>query len=295
VVSLVTYEAPRTEASKPQEHPAVWGDTGLWVEEYADEPPRRPSGAVIAVVAILSVIVVAAVTLGVELTTTKTAYGARAELIFEPSPDLDDGQANRNFITQEFVLASPAVLQPVAQSTGVAVGDLQRSLSVETIEQSQVIRVTVSDSDPRRAKTLLTLIVQEYEKVVADDSRRFRQELKKRMDELAVSAAQDEATLQRLRAARGPTGAPGAEERAIQARVGQTRELLKRLQDRLVASELRQAGEASVRVLTQPYVLSDPVRPQPVNALALGLLIGLFTAAGIVVALLWSRLGQTAR
>jgi capsular polysaccharide biosynthesis protein len=48
-------------------------------------------------------------------------------------------------------------------------------------------------------------------------------------------------------------------------------------------------------ILTPPHVLEEPVKPQPVQALALGALAGIFIAAGMILLLAWPRLARNDR
>ena len=67
-------------------------------------------------------------------------------------------------MTQEVILRSRAVLDPVAGATGIPARRLEQALSTEVVNQSNVVRVTVADRDEPTAQRLAQLITEEYEK-----------------------------------------------------------------------------------------------------------------------------------
>jgi capsular polysaccharide biosynthesis protein len=93
-------------------------------------------------------------------------YAAQVDLVVEADPALSDDAANRLRATQKVTLSSPTVLEPVAASVDVAVEDLERSVSVAEIQDSNVLRLTVSNPDPQKAKATAQLITDEYQRYV---------------------------------------------------------------------------------------------------------------------------------
>lgn len=89
-------------------------------------------------------------------------YGAQAELLLKPRPDLSDGAAERVMLSEEVILKSPAVLGPVATQSGVSLESLQSAVTTSMAGRSNVLRLTVADRDPTRALSLLRAIQREY-------------------------------------------------------------------------------------------------------------------------------------
>jgi hypothetical protein len=85
--------------------------------------------------------------------TRQPVYGAQVEVVFTPGADLSDNAVDRAMLTQEVILRSPAMLRPVASSTGTAVEDLQQAISTEVVDQSNVLRITVRSRDRVRGGT----------------------------------------------------------------------------------------------------------------------------------------------
>jgi len=91
-----------------------------------------------------------------------TVYGAQAELLLKPRPDLSDGAAERVMLSEEVILKSAAVLGPVATQSGVPLESLQSAVTTSMAGRSNVLRLTVADRDPTRAVSLLRAIQREY-------------------------------------------------------------------------------------------------------------------------------------
>lgn len=75
-------------------------------------------------------------------------------------------QSSRELIsTYNVILTSPVILEPVVEETGAtsSVGELRSNISVEAEEESQVATVTIEDTEPQQAVTLVNTLAQNFE------------------------------------------------------------------------------------------------------------------------------------
>jgi capsular polysaccharide biosynthesis protein len=94
--------------------------------------------------------------------TQPRVYGATADILLVARPELSDAAVDRALQTQEMVIVSPVVLQPVATDTRIPLAQLQRDVSAGIVGRSNVLRLSVRDRDPRRAVTVARLVTGEY-------------------------------------------------------------------------------------------------------------------------------------
>jgi capsular polysaccharide biosynthesis protein len=94
-------------------------------------------------------------------------YGAEADVLLTPRPELSDNAVDRALLTQTLVVVSPSVLQPVASRTGIPLDRLQRDVSAGMVNRSNILRITVADRERDRAVTVAQLVVVEYVRVAA--------------------------------------------------------------------------------------------------------------------------------
>jgi capsular polysaccharide biosynthesis protein len=258
---------------------------GVWLR-------RSWSLGAIAAVAAATVLLCALVALPIGLNQPRV-YGAQSDILFDAGPDASDASADRALVTQQVVLRSNAVLGPVAEAERVPVERLEEALSVEVVNQSNILRITVGDRDPDTARRLIQRITDEYGRQMAltgsvEDPREISQ-LEGRMKDLSASLAKAQADLDVLSRRRAPGQPPSARERELQLAAEATQGRLRSIQERITEVELARTGGARSRVLTSAHVLAEPLRPRPLQALAWGALVGLFVATAIVLLLLRPR------
>jgi uncharacterized protein involved in exopolysaccharide biosynthesis len=95
--------------------------------------------------------------------------------------------------------------------------------------------------------------------------------------------------LGRLSRERPPGQPPGIEEQALQAASTVALRRLGNLQNELAALESRRFVQPDVSLLVPPHPLEGRLKPRAVQSLAVGVLVGLFTVAGVAGAALWPR------
>ncbi len=125
-------------------------------------PPRLRKPWPLPVIALLVVAVFAGAALGYSLLLQPKVYGAQAEFIITPRPDISDAAVDRAMLTQVMIIESAPVLQPVAAQAGMGLSRLRDAVSVEIVGRSNILRVTVSDRSRGRAVSLVQLISNQY-------------------------------------------------------------------------------------------------------------------------------------
>jgi uncharacterized protein involved in exopolysaccharide biosynthesis len=261
---------------------------GLWV--------HRPLGIVaVAAIALAAVVVCTLVALPV-LLSRPAVYGAQADILVNPGGNLSDAATDRALVTQEVILSSRAVLDPVAAATGITARRLEQALSTEVVNQSNVVRITVADRDQRTAQRLAQLITEEYEKhaslATLTGVAKSTSYLEGQLADLSAALAGYQDQLARLARGRGQGRPISTRERQLQLTVAATRQRLETVQDQLAQAPLRIVEQPQPQILVPAHGLRDPLRPRPVQAAATGALVGLFVAAVIVLVLFRPRFAE---
>jgi uncharacterized protein involved in exopolysaccharide biosynthesis len=279
-----------TDTMTPPPHsredvPATVGLLGLWL--------RRSWGiGTIIAIAAAAIVICTLAALPIALSQPRV-YGAQTDLIFNPGAGLSDAAADRALVTQEVILRSHAVLEPVAAATSMPLPRLEKALSIEVVNQSNVLRITVADRDPDTARRLAQLIAEGYERHASSTTSAVDQRsvsyLEGQLKDLAASLADTQARADTLAAGRG-TGTPiSPEERQLRIVAATTQQRIRSVQDQLVQAPLKQLEQPQSEILVPAHVLEDPLKPQPIQAAAAGALVGVFVATAIVLVLFRPR------
>lgn len=125
--------------------------------------PRLRTAWVVAV-AVLVVVVCAGATLAFGLSRPRV-YGARVDILLQPRADVSDSAVERAMLTQEVILRSSAVLDPVARAAGTSVDALRDATEVEVVGRSNVLRVTVGNRRRAAAVRLTQAVADQYRRV----------------------------------------------------------------------------------------------------------------------------------
>ncbi len=220
-------------------------------------------------------------------------YGAQADIIFQPSGDATDFRAQRDVGTQPLIVRSLAVMGPVSRSTGIPVDELDKMVSVDLLTQSNIVRITVANPDRATAERVAKAVTTKYLSHFATSDltpvNPATAQLEGEVRFLSGSVSKLLSRLDRLSRERPPGQGPGAEEQALQAASTVALQRLRNLQSELAALESKQFFEPDVSLLVAPHPLEGRLKPRPVQSLAVGVLVGLFAAAGVAVAALWPR------
>jgi uncharacterized protein involved in exopolysaccharide biosynthesis len=255
--------------------------------ELRDWRPQ-PSLPFLALLAAAIVMVSVAAALAVSLV-MPTVYGAQADLLIRPGGDASGFGAERDLATQETILQGGAVLGPVADAAGVPLERLRTMVSVENPAQTNILRLTVASQDRGTAQRLAELITQEYLRraSAAGDGGPdpLAAQLERQADSLSRTLSETLSRLDALARQRRPGAAAAPEEQRLRAAATSTLGRLGAVQDQLTALTSRRLEQADVTVVVPAHLLERPLRPRPAQALAMGVLLGLLVAAGVVLAL----------
>jgi uncharacterized protein involved in exopolysaccharide biosynthesis len=263
--------------------------TGL-VERPTEEPNGGGVTPRLILLALTIILLGTAGGLAAALTLPKT-YGARAEVLYNISPEQRGGdplRQNRELSTQLVFLESRAVLGPIAQKQGQQFKDLDKAVSVEVLENSNVIQVEAHGPTKLAAMQTLQAVMDGYLALAGQpsgvarnldtqlaDARAITAQLQTRVNELTPAVQAGTATQTALNDARAQLTASLDREKAIQVRI----------------DEIKLTGQAgpNAQLLTPPYSMPDAVSPQPLIAAGTGALIGMIVAGGVVALGTWRR------
>jgi uncharacterized protein involved in exopolysaccharide biosynthesis len=265
--------------------PPAQGLLGLWL--------RRSWGiGTVAAVATAAIVICILAAFPIVMRQPRV-YGAQVDLVLDTAASPSDVATDRALVTQEVILRSRAVLEPVARASRIPVQRLEEALSVEAVDQSNVVRVTVADRDADRASRLAQRIGEEYERRTSFSTSAVDRQpiafLERQIEELAASLATTQARADELARRRGPGGLPSAQERRLQILATTTQQRLARAQEQLTDLQLGPLDAPRSRMLSSAQVLEEPLRPRPVQAVAAGALVGVSVAAAIVLVLFRPR------
>jgi uncharacterized protein involved in exopolysaccharide biosynthesis len=210
-------------------------------------------------------------------------YGARAEILYSAGqdPQGDPLKQDRELSTQLVYLTSRAVLGPIAQKQGRQFDDLAKEVSVQVLNNSEVIEVEVDGATRPAALQTLQAVMTGYMTLISQptgvsrnlhnqlaDAHANTLQLQQRVPQLVTAVLAGTATQASLDDARAQLTVSSDLEKALQARI----------------DELDLTGQQGpgAQILTQPYSIPDPVFPQPLISAGLGGLVGLIVA-GVVV------------
>lgn len=262
-------------------------------EPDESSPPAVPSAQLLKVMA--AIVLAATMAAYLASNAKERVYGGRVELVFNTEAYDSESEFNRALATQRQILRSEPLIGPAATAAGMTTLELQKALKVESVGESEVLRVTVHDTSRERARTLAQAIADNYiERTVrapAEDGGATTAFLQKAIDELTAALDKTTARQRELEVARGGTGPMGAEELRLREEVADLVRRIGALRERMVGLEVLRTASSDVRILAPARVLKDPVEPKPKQAALGGFLIGSVLAVGTayVVRLLPAR------
>jgi hypothetical protein len=259
------------------------GGPAAGVERPAQGRGRGRATTYLALLALAITLLGAASGLGAALIWPKT-YGARAEILYSPSQAQQGGDPlaqDPQLSTQLVILKSPTVLGPIAQKQGRQFDDLNNDISVQILDNSDVIQVEAHGPTKAAAMQTLQAVMGGYLALAAEPTGAARDlatqlidahtntgQLQTRVQQLTTAVLAKTATQASLNDARAALTASQDQEKAIQASIDQ----------------LNLTGQTgpNAQPLTQPYALPDPVFPQPLIAAGIGALVGAIPAGALV-------------
>lgn len=253
--------------SAGDDEPKAWREPAWDSEEEGSgrRSPRRrlPDWTRVALVAVgLVVLSVASALFFGSL--APTVYGARVEILYTSPEGSPDDARERTLATERELIRSRAVLADVSNDVGMPLRELQDAVAVD-VGRDDLIRLTVGDEDPRRALTLAQSVASRYlerQSRLSSESDPRRQLIQQEIDRLTADDAEQ-----------------------TDAR----RDRVARLQDRLLDLQVESVSRPQAELLSPAYLLDNPLSPNRLRLIALGLVIGLLLATGVAVAMLRQR------
>lgn len=191
-------------------------------------------------------------------------YAAHADVLYALSREQPTGflREDRNITTQIVLLGSRSVLDPVAEKWGVSVKDLSEAIEAEVVSSSEIISITLTDTDPGRAQRMLGTLVESYLDVSNNDP---RAELRGYLDEQLTEV------LGRISEVR----AQAQDRQGELAALVEREQWLRTQLDELQFSDIVGPGAS---VLVPPYVEASPVSPKAEITTAAGALAAVIVA-----------------
>ncbi len=167
---------------------------------------------------------------------------------------------------------SPGVWGPIAVEYGYDIKDFSEDYRVEVVGGTQALSVEFEDTDPERAKAVVSDVIDAFiaQFTVIDDSRpndtleRYLEGLRVTETDLLTTLASPDALTRNEQVDR--------QNELIAVRQAITQVLL-RLDGR--AEELDQLEQLQPRVISAPYVLPEPIEPEPEKMAVVGAGAGL--------------------
>jgi uncharacterized protein involved in exopolysaccharide biosynthesis len=236
----------------------------------------------LVIVALTIVLLGVAAGLAAALVLPKT-YGARAEILYSvgQDPQGDPLKQDRELSTQLVYLTSRAVLGPVAQKQGREFDDLARDVSVQVLNNSEVIEVEADGATRQAALQTLQAVVTGYMMLISQPTGVSRNLHNQLADAHANTLALQKRVQELIPAVLAGTATQTSLDN-VRAQVTASSELEKALQTKIDELDLTGQQGPGAQILTQPYALPDPVFPQPLTAAGLGGLVGLIAAGAAV-------------
>ncbi len=181
------------------------------------------------------------------------------------------------------VLTTTPMLEGVAKRLGLPAFPESASITVQPINNTQLMTVQVQDTDPIRAALLANTLVQVFsDQIQADQRLRYAGSEKGLEDQLASLKQQIQDTTDRLAALNSATGSQ-AEQDQLQLALTQYRQSYTSILQSYQQIKLAEAQSSSGIIQKDPAVPeAAPVKPRPVQNAILAALVGLMLAVGTV-------------
>lgn len=169
------------------------------------------------------------------------------------------------------LLDKPATLERVVRALPFRMsrGDLERSVSFEVVAGTQLVDITASDDDPRRAQEIASVYARTFVSFQRDSVRTAGRQTLETLNERIGDLAQ---SVRRLE-----DRSSGSAEAA--GELEQARSELEAVRDSYRSAQENIALQASnISIASLPSTPSDPARPRPKLYIALGVILALILA-----------------
>lgn len=193
------------------------------------------------------------------------------------------------------ILRSRPILEETIERLGLSMmpQDLAKKIRVEALADTEIIRISVRDGNPRRASditnTLAALLIEQGQSLYSGGGKSAREILQEQLEVIESNLEQDRASLQSLM--NNPASAQG-EIDALSNKITVQEETYAMLLRQYEEARLAEAMRASSITVVEPAIEPEvPSRPRKTLNIMLGALVGL--AGGTGLAFLFESLDTT--
>ena len=268
--------------------PAVRGAPAPEIQD-GRRPKLPPFLTTSRLVSLVVVVVVSTLSAYFSSNAQRNEYGAEVKMRVDTG-GRDSDSILPAMATQKVILRSDAVLRPAAAEAGVSLKELEESVTVGTVGESEVLRLLVVDHRPDRARRTAQVVADTYIKTVAatlptedDETVAF---LRSQSEQLAATLAEVRARQAALETSRVAGTPPTAEESQLEVEASVLLRRIGAVEERITSREV-DAPTVDVRALSEARVLDEPVSPKPVRSALGGFVVGLLLAAAALAVMWW--------
>ncbi len=185
-------------------------------------------------------------------------------------------------------LSSRSRISAVAEAEGIPIKKFEENLTAGAVPGTQILQYAYVDHDANLAYRVVQALTDSYlsapENSLDDQIGRLEAKVGELESQLAVATAQLDAV------ATPPGEDPSAAERIAESDVNRIQTQLAEAENQLLEAELNaiKAEDQLPEVVTDTFVLNEPVSPRPLRRAAYGVLAGL-VLSGIFAGLVLSR------
>jgi capsular exopolysaccharide synthesis family protein len=222
-------------------------------------------------------------------------YEAKATVLVNQAqavtgPTFSDVQANQQLTkTYGQIVTSGPVLEQVAEQSDLTFDELRKKVSGSARRDTQLIDITVRDTDPERATRLANLasdaFAQEVQAAQTGRQTAAEQELVLQAAVLREAVGERQQRIAQLNVAQPgpPDPQRAAELAAVTSQLETLRQNLARVEDNLQGLRIERVKHVnSVTPINPARAPTEPVSPRVLFNTVLALMVGLIVAAGIV-------------
>jgi non-specific protein-tyrosine kinase len=224
---------------------------------------------------------------------TQPVYSATATLLVNQSQSMTNATDYASILTSERLartytelMRTPRMLDQVIEKMNLSVTSerLAKRVQVQLVRDTQLLRVTVEDTDPTMAAGIANTLAQVFEQNIEAQQLGRYAALKDSLNEQIQQVQRDIASTQvEIDALRGPLSPTEESRRSqLQTTLAQYRSSLTLLTNNLTQIRLAEANAASsVSVAQEAQVPAGPIRPRTLTNTALAATVGALLALGL--------------
>ena len=191
--------------------------------------------------------------------------------------------------TYAALLKSRPVLQETIKQLALPFSptDLESRINVQTTRDLPILELSIDDTDPVRAANtangLARVFIERNRTLQAGITQETRSQLDRQLAEMKQKIDDTSTRLGQLRASTTPNSGPSGEETRLQGELAQYQNLyFQLLQSRQMIDLNQVQGASTLAVVEEALPPVTPFRPRTVQNVAIGAMVALLLAAGII-------------